>query len=77
MTGIMAAMSINLGYAVNVRSVIIVTGSLRRTSANPWFCLQPYNWKVPCAVEPLCYSFDQVTQLLNVRCLLSCLLVDC
>jgi carboxypeptidase C (cathepsin A) len=42
MTGIMAAMDINLGYAVN-----------------------PYNWKVACAVEPLCYSFDQVTQLLN------------
>ncbi len=38
--------------------------------------LQPYNWKVPCAVEPLCYSFDQVTELLNVRCLLSCLPVD-
>jgi hypothetical protein len=34
MTGIMAAMSINLGYAVNVRSVIIVTGQLRRTPAN-------------------------------------------
>jgi carboxypeptidase C (cathepsin A) len=42
MTAIMAAMDINLGYAVN-----------------------PYNWKVPCAVEPLCYSFDGVTQLLN------------
>jgi cathepsin A (carboxypeptidase C) len=34
-------------------------------SADVGYQINPYNVKVPCGPDPLCYNFDNVTRLLN------------
>lgn len=44
---------------------LYMTAVMEAISAHQGFQINPYNVNIPCAVEPLCYNFTAITNLLN------------